>query len=267
MQTPIHQQPWSAVFIRRVFGVLSQLLICMIAPQTSWAAAYELRVYSDDVPNQGESELEIIASVANPKPSIDGPNARVVQTLVEFGFGLGQGWSVGLELPTSHVQGIHKLEGIKAEAQYVSDHNKAHGGYWGVRSDIGYTTTPYESQGGYSIDVNPILGYRWGKWHAVINPSIETPLNQQNKRSQFLPSAKVARAMSSTQHWGMEYFSSWGAVSSVLPQQQRDETVYIVLNQKFSSSQLNIGLGKPLNPSGASVDRWVLKLGLNFDLN
>jgi hypothetical protein len=231
------------------------------------AAPYELRVYSDDIPSAGDSELEAIASTARPKPNSDGPQTRVTQLLLEYGYGLGNGWTIGLELPMSHADGQDKLNGLKVEAQYVAEHNAHQGLYWGVRGDVGYTSSPYESQGGNSADINPILGYRWSQWHVVVNPSIEIPISGPHKQTQFQPSAKLARAISDTTQLGVEYFSGWGALSALRPQRERDEMLYAVWDERLAHSRWNLGLGKPLHPSGDSVDKWVLKVGVNLDLD
>jgi len=230
------------------------------------AASYELRIYSDDIPQKGDGEIEFVMSVSKPKATLDGPKGRIVQTLVEFGYGLGQGWAIGLELPSSRVQGRDKIEGLKAEVQYVAEHHDQ-GWYWGVRGDLGYTATPYETRGGNSLDINPIVGYRWSTWHFTANPSVEIPLSGANAKTQFQPSAKISKALTATGRLGLEYFGSWGAVSSVASKRQRDESLYLVWDDKFGTSRLNMGVGRPLNPADGSVDKWVVKLGLNFDLD
>lgn len=249
------------------FTYFARSFCLFITPVWVMAAPYELRVYSDDIPKRGQAELELILSVAQPKATDNSPHGRVTQTLIEYGFGLGNGWTVGLELPTSHIQGQHKVEGLKLEAQYVNAHNKDEGVYWGVRSDVGYTTTPYESQGSNSMGINPILGYRLAAWHFVVNPSVEVPLSEPSRQTLFQPSAKVARALIGTRQLGFEYFSSWGRLAAVLPQRQRDETLYLVWDEKLTTSRWSVGLGKPLNPSGGSVDKWVVKVGVNLDLD
>lgn len=239
----------------------------MTAIFSAHAAPYELRIYADDIPQQDEAEIELIMSVARPKASPDGPQSRVMQTLIEYGYGLGRGWSIGLELPFSNVQGRNKVEGLKAEVQYVAEHNKAAGGYWGVRSDLGYASSPYEAQGGNSLEINPILGFRVAKWHAIVNPSLEKPLSGRASKTQFLPSAKIARQLSDTRQMGLEYFSDWGAVNEILPKRQRDESLYLVWDEKLSTQRMNFGLGKPLNPHGGSTDRWIIKVGLTLDVD
>lgn len=243
------------------------LVTAVACSSVAWSAPYELRVYSDDIPKKDETEIELIVSAAKPKEAPDGPRGHVVQTLIEYGYGLGNGWSIGLELPMSHADGRYKLNGLKAEVQFVAQHNAHQGMYWGLRGDLGYTSTPYEIQGGNSLDINPILGYRWSTWHIVVNPSIEIPLSGPNTKTQFQPSAKIAKQVTSMSQLGLEYFSAWGDLSSIRPQRQRDETLYVVWDKKLATSRWNLGLGKPLNPSGGSVDQWVVKIGASLDLD
>ena len=238
-----------------------------LGASTARATPYELRIYADDGPSQGDSELEIITSVAMPKRTDQGPQGRVFQTLLEYGYGLGNGWSIGLELPMSHVDGHNKLNGLKVEAQYVAKHDASHGLYWGVRGDVGYASSPYEPQGSHSVDINPILGYRWSTWHIVVNPSIEIPISGPNSKTQFQPSVKIANRLTGTRQLGLEYFSGWGNLSSVRPSHQRDETLYLVWDEKLTTNRWNVGLGKPLNPSGGSIDKWVLKIGVSMDMD
>jgi hypothetical protein len=271
MLAPMHFRSHApAIHFTRLLSAL-RLSACVATSvflaSSAHAASYELRIYSDDIPKQGESEIELIMSVAKPKMNSEGLNGRVAQTLIEYGYGLGNGWAIGLELPTSHVQGQHKVEGLKLEAQFVTEHSKDQGAYWGVRTDVGYTSTPYEPQGSNSMGINPIWGFRSAAWHFVVNPSIEIPLSGPSRQTLFQPSAKLARAFNSRRQLGIEYFSSWGAASSVLPQRQRDETLYLVWDEKLTTSRWNMGLGKPMNPSGGSVDKWVLKIGVNLDLD
>lgn len=246
-----------------LMGLTTGMGVCI----TSLAAPYELRIYSDEIPETSEAELELIMSVAKPKATPDAPQGRVMQTLLEYGYGLGNGWSVGLELPISRVQGRDKVEGLKAEVQYVAKHDKHEGWYWGVRGDLGYGSSPYETQGGNSMEINPILGYRWSTWHVVVNPSVEIPLSGHETKTQFQPSAKIAHRLSDSRHVGFEYFSGWGPVNAVLPQRQRDESLYGVWDEKLSASYLNLGLGKPLNPNGGSVDKWIIKVGWTVDVD
>jgi hypothetical protein len=231
------------------------------------AAPYELRVYSDDIPAANESDIEWLASIARPQAGNHRPQGYVTQTLVEYGYGLGKGWSVGFELPMSHADGHTQLNGLKAEVQYVAEHEMGQGLYWGVRSDVGYTSSPYEAQGLHSMDINPIVGYRWSRWHVILNPSVEIPLSGSNSKTQFQPSFKVAHNIASNRQWGVEYFGSWWNLSSVHPPWQRDETLYAVWDEQRPHARWSFGLGQPLRSANENVDRWVVKIGASIDID
>lgn len=241
--------------------------LAMLWAPLTLAAPYELRVYSDDIPNKGESDIEILMSVARPNASNNALSGRVFQTLVELGYGLGHGWTVGLEMPMSQTQGQANLNGLKAEVQYVSEVPALQGMYWGFRSDVGYIASPYQEGGERSIDVNPILGFRAAGWHVVVNPSFEIPLSGSHRQTQFQPSAKVATATSHNSQLGIEYFSLWGAWSSWLPKRQRDEMLYWVWDKKMSHSRWNVGVGRPLTTSVGNADAWVVKVGVSLDVD
>lgn len=252
---------------RSTFPQVLTLTLALVYTSIAFSAPHELRIYSDDMPNKGEAELELLMSVAKPKAMEGSLQGRVIQTLAEYSYGLGRGWSVGLQLPMSHSQGRDELNGLKAEVQFVAEHDAQHGGYWGVRGDLGYTSSPYEANGSNSLEINPILGYRKGDWHFVLNPSVEIPLSGSTKHAQFHPSAKVATSLSSTQQLGFEYFSRWGALSSPLPQRQRDDMLYLVWDTKLASSRWNFGVGRPLAPAAGNEDHWVAKVGVGLDLD
>ena len=255
--------------IKTPLHALQPLLAALAATvaTVAFGASYELRVYADDIPKKDDAEIELIASIAKPKSSATGPNGHVTQLLVEYGYGLGNGWTIGLELPMSQVQGQRKLEGLKTEVQYVAPHAPDVGFYWGVRADVGYTSTPYDSQGGNSIGINPILGFRWFTWHVTVNPSLEIPLSGESTQAQFQPAAKISKMINPRRQLGFEYFSNWGAISAPLARHLRDEALYAVWDEKLQSHRLQLGLGRPLHPAGGSVDKWIVKVGMNVDID
>jgi hypothetical protein len=258
------------LLLQRCCLTLPQALVLALAlgyVSIALSAPHELRIYSDDMPNKDEAELELLMSVAKPKATEGNLQGSVIQTLVEYSYGLGQGWSVGLQLPMSQSQGRYELNGLKAEVQFVAEHDAQRGFYWGVRGDLGYSSSPYETNGSNGIEVNPILGYRMRDWHFVFNPSVEIPLSGSTKQAQFHPSAKVATSFTSTQQLGFEYFSRWGALSSPLPQRQRDDMLYLVWDSKRASTRWNFGVGRPLAPAAGNVDHWVAKVGVGLDLD
>ena len=56
--------------------------LALTYPLVGLAAPYELRVYSDDIPQQDESEVELIMSLAKPRLTGQSPRGQVFQTLM-----------------------------------------------------------------------------------------------------------------------------------------------------------------------------------------
>ncbi len=185
----------------------------------------------------------------------------------EVDYGLGKDWSVGLELPGVIAGQTRKLEGLALELQYVAPHDKTNGWYWGIRGDVAHQSSVYESEAGNSIDLNPIIGYRNGPVHAVLNPSLEVPFQSEEPRVTFQPAAKLTTRVAEGQELGVEYYGNWGPFSALLPLAKRDETLYAVWEKNMSFGHLNIGFGRGLHPDGGSADRWVGKVDLQFELD
>lgn len=244
-------------------AALALLFITTACP----AAPYELTVYADDLPEPGEGELETIFSVAKPRPDDDLHASRVTQAQGEFGYGLAKGWALGLQIPAVDAGSTHKVEGVSIELQYVAPHDETHGGYWGLRAEIGRQSSVYENESDTSIELNPVIGYRVGNLHVVVNPSLEVPLRSESSRVTFQPSAKASWQFPQRNAVGVEYYGNWGPASSWHPPAKRDETLFAVWDKQVSFGQINVGWGKGLRPTMGSSDRWVAKIALQFELD
>ncbi|MFG6485485.1 hypothetical protein ACG04R_02305 [Roseateles sp. BYS78W] len=241
---------------------------CLLALGTTTAALaapFELVVYSDDVAAPGEVEVETVASLAHTRAGSGLPR-RVGQVLGEVNYGIANGWAVGLELPYTYTSGRHKVEGLAVELQYVAPHDEDAGWFWGVRADVGRTASVYEAEAEAHLDVNPIVGYRGGSYRVVLNPSLESPLKRGEGPVRFQPSAKVAVRASQQDEVGAEYYGDWGPLRHPLTGSRRDETLYAVWDRQASFGRLNLGVGQALRTSGGA-DRWVLKMGVQFELD
>jgi hypothetical protein len=247
-------------------SIAVSLIACSVAADPCFASPYELTVYSDDIPEKGEAEGELILSLARPRPDDDVPNGKIVQGLFEYSLGIAPGLAIGLELPLVHAQGATKFEGLAVELQFVAPHADT-GFYWGLRSDIGYERSVYEARGGNGVEINPIIGYRWSSAQLVLNPSVEIPLSGESKRALFEPAAKLQFSVDKTDAIGVEYYGNMGPVRSLLPHRRRDEMVYLVWDRKFGKQQISLGVGQPLSSSQSTADKWVAKAALSFELD
>lgn len=235
---------------------------CAAAP--AQAAPYELTVYSDDIAAPGETELETTFSVARPR-SAAVSTSPVGQMLLEVTHGLAPGLAIGIELPAVYTSQTRKLQGMAMELHYVAPHNKAGGWFWGVRGGLGRIASVYEDDTALSVEINPIIGYRGAGHRLLFNPSVEKALRGPERALRFEPSAKWAVRASGRTELGLEYFADWGPTRQLLPPPRRNETLYLVWDHKAAFGSVSVGLGQALRPRAGSDDKWVLKLGLQFD--
>jgi len=242
-------------------------LFLIFSSQSTQSAPYELTVYSDDLPSRGEAELEILSSLAKVNTDDFGVRSNVIQNLIEYNFGLSNEISVGIEFPNSIYQNHSKLQGLKAEIQYVPEHEKILGWYYGIRADYGFESSVYENTGAHGFDINPIIGLRLYSWHFVFNPSIEKQLDGESKKTTFKPSAKILYGVNGETKIGLEFYGALGAIGSFAPRSQREENLYAVIEKKFSELKINFGFGKPLHLYEATADSWIAKMGLSFDID
>ena len=239
-------------------------LLCTVTSAIS--APYELTVYSDDIASPGETEFETIISLA--RPSSGNPlTGRVGQMLTEVSYGLAKNWAIGIDVVGVYSDPLHKMEGLALEVQYVAPHNKTSGWYWGIRSGIGRIASVYEDDTALSLELNPIIGYRGSHYRVIFNPSLEKPLSGKLSTTRFRPSSKFALKASPKDEIGFEYYGGFGYVSALLPPAMRQEILFAVWGTHTSFGRLNLGLGQALRPSSGSVDKWVAKVGIQFEFD
>jgi hypothetical protein len=235
------------------------------------AASYELAVYGDDLPDPGEGELETVFSYAKPRPDDDLRASHVGQAQLELGYGLSSEWAVGLEIPAAFAGRTHKIQGASLELQYVAPRDASQGGYAGLRVEAGREASVYENEVENevenAVELNPILGYRWGRLHAILDPSFELPVHADDSRARFQPSTKATWQLARHGDVGVEYYGDWGPAHALLPRARRSETVYAVWDDRIAHCNVNAGIGHGLHPETGTADRWVAKLALEFELD
>ena len=228
------------------------------------AAAYDVTVYSDEMSAPGESEIEARFSLAKPRSS-SVSTGLVTQALTEINYGIAKGWEIGIQIPAVLSNSDRKLAGFAFEVQYVAPHDKSSGWYWGFRSEIGRTVSLYEDDAAFSMELNPIVGFRGKGYHFVLNTSFDKALSGKETLTRFHPSAKLTRHVNPTDELGIEYYGYWGPVSQFHSPEKRDETLYFVWDKRTSFGRFNMGLGQALRPMNGSADKWVAKVSIQFE--
>lgn len=231
------------------------LLTCALAAH---AAPDDFRVLTDSVAETGEGEVELQMAYLKP-PHHDEHRSPVLQSLFETSWGIAPLWEVSLQLPGVRLDGNWHLTGVNLETQFISSTGEP-GFYWGARIELA-RNAPVGEDIVWGTEWRPILGWRAGAWHVVVNPGIDVPITGPQRRAIFEPYAKVARHVSPSTQFGLEYFAESGPLRGFWPANERTEWALAVIDTEIADTEVHFGIGKGLT-SGS--DSWVMKMRIAY---
>jgi len=187
----------------RALLIALSLSAAALAQVPAVAAPDEIRVLTDDLTEVGDFSLELhMASVGARR---GGATRHLGQGLSELSYEVSQTTEVSVQLPVSTEPGWH-ANGANLEVQYIAPHDEHAGFYWGTRAEFGDVRAPLEAERTRSVEFRPIVGYRAGPWHAVLNTAWRAPLSGSDRSVSFEPAAKLTRQVAPQTHVGVEYY-------------------------------------------------------------
>jgi hypothetical protein len=208
-------------------------------------------VFSDELANYGEHTLEThVNKASRAGPRAENPRTPL-QVMPEYSYGVWRNWEFSLQLPAAFSGGASRLEGYRAELQYVAPHDGEQGFYWGWNFELARVERLGE-RSFWNAELIPILGYRTGRWHLAANPGVDKAVSGAGGAPDFQPSAKAAYRTSGKDYVGLEYYAEG---------QSRSRMLYFAWDGKIGKSDINVGLGRGLTDSS---DRWVIKAIYEF---
>jgi len=217
------------------------------------AAPNEIKVFTDELAAHGEHTLEVHANkTSSAGPKADEPRTPL-QLMPEYSYGIAPNWEASLQLPFSFPDQDVRLEGYRAELQYMAPHDGERGFYWGANAELARIERTGQPSF-WSAELIAILGYRAGLWHFVANPALEKRLSGDTKTTSFTPAAKVSYLVAGKNAFGFEYYAEAPRGSS---RQEQSHMLYLAWDGKVGKSDLNVGVGRGLTDGS---DRWVLKM-------
>lgn len=234
-----------------------------LACANAQAAPADFRVLSDDLTEAGEFGLELQSSWARPARGEAASSSSVLQGMAEFSYGLSPQWELSLQLPAARANGSWHGMGADVELTYVAPHGEDQGFYWGGRVELGRNRALHEGWTA-GIELRPILGWRGGNWHALLNPGLQAAVTGPEHEIDFEPSAKLAYRLRPNLHLGLEYFAETGPLSHPLPSSQRRELGLLTLDARAGALELTLGIGKGLT---SASDQRVGKLLVSLSLD
>jgi hypothetical protein len=200
----------------------------VLVPASVAAAPNEIKVFTDELAKDGEHTFETHVNKAS--------RGGALQFMPEYSYGILRNWELSLQLPAAVDDGRLHAAGPRVELQYVAPHDDDEGFYWGFNIEVARRT----------LELVPILGYRYERWHFAANPGAENSRGNVD----FQPAAKAAYRTSPRNYFGVEWFG-----------EQTHRVLYLAWDGKIGKSDINVGAGHGLN--GAS-DRWVVKAIYEF---
>jgi hypothetical protein len=224
------------------------------------AAPNEIKVFTDELANDGERTLETHVNKASRPGSRDENRQNPFRLMPEYSYGIRRNWEFSLQLPAAFNNDRGDLEGYRVELQYVAPHNEEVGFYWGINFELARIARLGESPF-WNIEVIPILGYRADRWHFVANPGIERPVSGTSKSIAVQPAAKIAYRAFERNSFGLEYYVDAGPLRHLSPRRDQSRVLYVAWDGKIGKSDVNIGVGRGLTDSS---DRWVFKTIYEF---
>lgn len=244
-------------------GIRATWVLLLVAGLATCAAAAaapsEIKVFTDELALPGEHTLETHVNKAQPGEKAEN-RSRPLQLMPEYSYGLHPNWEVSLQLPMSFGSEANRLQGYRAELQYIAPHDPEEGFYWGLNFELA-RIDPQGEPSFWNTELIPILGYRTGRWHLVANPGIDKAVSGTARTVNFEPAVKAAYRVEGRNFVGLEYYVDAGPLRHRLPAHEQDRVLYVAWDGRVGKSDLNIGVGRGLTDVS---DRWVVKAICEF---
>ena len=218
---------------------------------SSGAAVRIVIQFTDELAGYRQHTLETHVNKANAGPW---------RVMPEYSYGLWHDWEFSLQLPAAISQDASRLEGYRAELQYVAPHEEDEGFYWGINFELARIERLGESSF-WNVEVIPILGYRVDRWHLVANPGVDKATSGGSRATNFQPAAKVAYRTFEKNYFGLEYYVDAGPLRNHLSRSDQSRVLYLAWDGKIGKSDINVGIGRGFTDSS---DRAVLKMIYEF---
>ena len=223
----------------------------------------DMRVLSDEITERGDVGLDLQLGASRRPRDAALEQRGEIDGLVELSYGIADNWESSLQLPVTRSGGRTYANGLNLEFQYVAPHDVEQGLYYGIRIEFGYAGVPGETRT-WQSEWKPILGYRSGPWHGVLNLGLQAPLGGDDKRVSAEPIVRVVRTVSRRSALGFEYQVDLGPVSQPLPRPDRSETLMAVFDTRWHKMDWTFALGKGLNARSPDLSG---KLLVEFELD
>lgn len=254
---------------KRVWVLITTIILSLTLTRLSHAAQEEIQVYLDDKEDLGKLSVDLHNNwvpSGNNQPDFHGgePSKSMYRLTPEFNYGLTKNLELGAYLLSNYHKGYYSgFDGGKVRIKYIAPHDSQAGAFWGLNLEIGrtnLTTTPIPWNG----ELKGISGWRGDGWTVGANLNIDSALSPHAGETKADVDFKIMRQVVGDTNLGIESYNDLGPLSKISSLNENSKTLYAVIDTKVFGSDLNIGIGHGLNDSS---DHLIFKFIINFKLN
>jgi hypothetical protein len=246
----------------RIFLIAVVMVLCRLNAHA--ALQDEIQVYTDDINQPGEWSTEIHVNTT-PKgvtaPSYPGEilNHHGLRVTPEISRGLTKTVDVGLYVPTVRSgDGNFYAAGLKARIKWLPIQPEENNGWFsGVNLELGQVKSRF-SESTRSTEVRTVMGWKNKDWLFAVNPIFgwDISTGYTHGSPDFTLATKVARKVSGSVALGVEYYNGKGRLNSILPKDEQEKSVYLVMDYEGEPFDFNFGIGKGKT---SVTDTWTVK--------
>ncbi|MGH9497615.1 MAG: hypothetical protein ACRD3L_00585 [Terriglobales bacterium] len=224
---------------------------------------YEIQVYGSDTvpPDHTMVEIHSNFTVEGSKTVTDGvlPSNHAMHETLEITQGITDWFETGFYVFTS----------IQSDGgwQWVGDHIRPRirvpeSWHWPVgvslSNEIGYQRRDF-SPDTWTWEIRPIVDKKIGPWYLSFNPTLDRSFHGGNvhRGVEFSPNAKVSYDFTRRIAGGLEYYASYGPITSFDPLHQQEQQIVPAIDLDLGPNwEFNFGVGVGAT---ASTDHLIIK--------
>ncbi len=226
------------------------------------AAPDEIQVYTEELNAPGKFGLEqhvnyIIKGTQTPDYPGQMTTNHVLQVTSEFSYGITKNLEAGLYLPLAFAPGGNTFfNGLRGRLKYIAPRQDDENLFYGFNVEIGRNSTR-TSDSISTMELKPIIGYRDARWLFSFNPNLNMGfVAKVSHQPNLEPALKLTHSIDDGVRGGFEYYGTYGSLSHPLPSNQREHTLYAVVDVDTRGFDFNFGIGRGFVNAG---DTWVMK--------
>jgi hypothetical protein len=238
-------------------------LMCLTAAH---AQTDEIQVYTGEInqPGQFSVTLHNNYTASGPKsPAFPGgilPD-HALNGVPEYALGITDWFELGAYLPLYSVTRDSRLliNGGKVRALFVVPEAAKRDFFYGVNFELSYNARHWDPAQ-YSLEVRPIIGWRFGPVDLVFNPIMDLPFRGGPGALRFAPAERVAYNVSKEWALAAEHYADYGPFAAIAPPARQYHTVYGVVDLNRDPYAVEFGIGHGFT---AVSEKLIIKLILS----